>query len=80
MQDGRCFTINTASGLLNDYIMKESGIPYADNYAYRQLIQSKGPELLERLVFSKQGGNPGPASANGCFSCNKPLLNVKNIY
>ncbi len=46
MADGRCFTINTSSQLLNDYVMQQNKIAYEDNYAYRQLLQQKGPELL----------------------------------
>ena len=72
MQDGRCFTISTASGLLNNYIMKENGISYADNYSYRKFLQSKGPEALD-IVFKKQG-------TSDCAACDKPLLNVKHIY
>ena len=72
MQDGRCFTVNTASGLLNNYIMKENGISYVDNYSYRQLLQSKGPAIFEK-VLNKQG-------TSDCAQCDVPLLNVKGIY
>lgn len=73
MQDGRCFTINTASGLLNNYIMKQNNISYVDNYSYRQLLQSKGPAVIEQAVLDKQG-------RSDCAQCDKPLLNVKGIY
>lgn len=46
MADGRCFTINSSAQLTNNYIMKKNGISFEDNYAYRQLLQKQGPELL----------------------------------
>ncbi len=72
MQDGRCFTIQSASGLVNNYLMKENGISYFDNYAYRRFLQSKGPAALD-VILNKQ-------STSGCASCDKPPLNLKNIY
>lgn len=69
MADGRCFTINTSSQLLNDYVMKQNNIVYEDNYSYRKLLQSKGPELIQQ--------NP---SISGCNVCNKPLMSVPDIY
>jgi len=69
MADGRCFTINTSSQLLNDYIMKTNKIAYEDNYAYRKLLQSKGPELLD-----------SDTKITGCNVCHKPLLQVPDIY
>ena len=69
MADGRCFTINTASGLLNDYVMTQNNISYEDNYAFRRLLQQKGPELLAN-----------DTQITGCNVCNKPLLKVPNIY
>ena len=32
MADGRCFTINSSAQLTNDYVMKQNGIAYQDNY------------------------------------------------
>ena len=69
MADGRCFTINTSSQLLNDYVMQQNKIAYEDNYAYRQLLQKKGPELLAN-----------DTQVSGCNLCHKPLLQVPNIY
>jgi hypothetical protein len=69
MADGRCFTINTSSQLLNDYVMQQNKIAYEDNYAYRQLLQRKGPELLTN-----------DTQVSGCNLCHKPLLQVPNIY
>lgn len=66
MADGRCFTINTSSQLLNNYVMQQNGIMLEDNYSYRQLIQKAGPELLEQITQDT--------------SCNKPLLKVTGIY
>ena len=69
MADGRCFTINTSSQLLNDYVMKQNNIAYEDNYSYRKLLQQKGPELLA-----------SDTQVSGCNVCHKPLLQVPDIY
>jgi hypothetical protein len=83
MADGRCFTINTASQLLNDYVMKTNGIQYQDNYQYRQLLQKQGPAVVQQIENLQQVGkvpNPNSNFVNMCQSCNKPLLSMKNIY
>lgn len=69
MADGRCFTISTASTLLNDYVMEQNGIIVQDNYSYRKLLQSKGPEIL--APFKREGD---------CINCDKPYLNVSGTY
>ena len=35
MADGRCFTVNTSAQLFNNYVMKQNGISFEDNYSYR---------------------------------------------
>ena len=72
MADGRCFTIHSSAQLVNNYIMKQNGIALEDNYAYRQLLQKSGPEVLAK-VQETQG-------TQRCNQCNKPLLNVADIY
>jgi len=72
MADGRCFTINTSAQLLNNYVMKQNGISFEDNYSYRQLLQKQGPELLSK-VHEEQG-------KENCNTCDKPLLKVPGIY
>lgn len=74
MADGRCFTIHTSSQLVNDYIMNKYGISLADNYAYRNLLQKKGPELIEEIQSIQQ------LSDNDCKTCNTPLLKIPNTY
>ena len=69
MADGRCYTINTASTLFNDYIMTKNNIYYEDNYSYRKLLQKAGP-----AIFGNQ------QNVSGCNKCMKPLLAVPNIY
>ena len=79
MADGRCFEINTAASLFNNYVMEKNGIPLVDNYAYRQLLQSQGPAVIERIVGAKQnvkGLNGMPL----CVECNTPLLKMPNVY
>ena len=41
MADGRCFTINSSAQLFNNYVMKQNGITFEDNYSYRQLLQKQ---------------------------------------
>jgi hypothetical protein len=69
MADGRCFTVNSSSQLYNNYLMNKNGISYEDNYSFRQLLQSKGPQLFN----DKQ-------SMTKCASCDEPLVNTRNIY
>ncbi len=83
MADGRCFTIGTSSRLLNDYVMSTNQIQYQDNYAYRQLLQSRGPDLLMNIQTTQQPDSaPSQSSnfANQCMECNNPLLKVPHIY
>jgi hypothetical protein len=73
MADGRCFTIYSASGLLNNYVMNKNGIEYSDNYSYRQLLQSRGPSILNDIIGSQQKIN--------CTTCTTALVKVpNNIY
>lgn len=73
MADGRCFTVNTSSGLFNNYVMQQNGIALVDNYAYRQLLQSKGPEIFENILQKNQ-------KTSDCASCDVALLKVPNTY
>ena len=77
MADGRCFTINSASQLVNNYLMNANGISYADNYSYRRLLQQKGPEILESIQGQQQSA---PNGSPLCQSCSRPLLKMSNIY
>ena len=72
MADGRCFTIHTSAQLYNDYVMKQNGIAYEDNYSFRKLLQSKGPEILMNL---NQQDSP-----NGCATCHAPLMSIPDTY
>ena len=76
MADGRCFTINTSSRLLNNYIMTENKVDYVDNYKYRQLLQSEGPKLIEKVTNEQKV----VAEDGNCQRCDKPLLKVAGIY
>jgi hypothetical protein len=71
MADGRCFTIYSASGLTNNYIMKQNGISYEDNYKYRQYLQSRGPEIINDIM---------KPTLNGCTTCNNTFKVPSNIY
>ena len=75
MADGRCFTLNTSSRLLNNYIMTENKVDYVDNYKYRQLLQSEGPKLIEKVTNEQKVATDG-----NCQRCDKPLLKVAGIY
>jgi hypothetical protein len=83
MADGRCFTINNANSLVNDYIMKQNNIQYADNYAYRKFLQQKGPDALDeitQLMKEQQSMDNSTNSVNKCMSCDSPLLKLSDIY
>jgi len=69
MADGRCYTINTASKLFNDYVMAKNSIFYEDNYSYRKLLQKAGPAIFNQKSHVSE-----------CAKCMKPLLAVPNIY
>ena len=72
MADGRCFTMNSSAQLFNNYVMKQNGISFEDNYSYRKLLQSQGPQLLSKIqeVQGKQD----------CNNCNVPLLKMPDVY
>ena len=82
MADGRCFTINTSSRLFNDYVMTSNGIPHVDNYAYRRMLQQKGPALANEIAQIQQvGARPRPNNyVNQCQTCDTPLLKVPDTY
>ena len=69
MADGRCFTIANSSKLYDSYIMQKNGIKPEDNYSYRQLLQSKGPELNKDVQTQ-----PAP-----CSLCDS-TMNLSKIY
>ena len=73
MADGRCFTIHSSAQLYNDFIMKQNGVSYEDNYAYRKLLQTKGPELFAAQFQSQ-------VTPDGCASCHVPLVNISDTY
>ena len=75
MADGRCFTINTSSRLLNNYIMTGNNVDYVDNYKYRQLLQNEGPKLIEKVTNQQKVAEDG-----NCQRCDKPLIKVAGIY
>ena len=72
MADGRCFTMNSSAQLLNNYVMKQNGITFEDNYSYRKLLQTQGPSLLTKVQEQQGKGN--------CNNCEKPLLKMPDIY
>ena len=72
MADGRCFTINSSSQLFNNYVMKNNGISFEDNYSFRQLLQKQGPTLLSAIQ--------GEQGKDNCNTCDKPLVNASDIY
>ena len=79
--DGRAFSIATSSRLFNNYIMEANGVPFVDNYAYRQLLMKKGPKVvqsIQRLQEVRPGSNPN--GVNQCYSADLPLLKVPGIY
>jgi len=73
MADGRCFSLNSSSQLVNNFIMQENNIRMEDNYAYRQFLQNNGPVLLNKMQEKVQGKGP-------CFTCDKPMMDLRNMY
>jgi|TARA_Y100000992_G_scaffold204133_1_gene139426 hypothetical protein len=73
MADGRCFTVNTSAQLFNNYVMKQNGISFEDNYSYRQLLQKQGPQLFTKIQEKEQGKGK-------CNTCDNPLVKVPDIY
>ena len=70
MADGRCYTVNTASKLYNDYLMSQNKIYYEDNYSFRKLLQTAGPAIFKNNI----------QEVSNCNKCMKPLLAVPNIF
>ena len=60
MADGRCITDFNSSRIMNDFVISQAGIPYQDNYSYRMLLQSKGPDALH-LPLRDAACSSGPA-------------------
>ena len=71
MADGRCYTINSSSQLYNNYVMKQNGISFEDNYSFRKLLQQKGPEILRPSQDEQK---------TQCGSCDKALFKIPKIY
>ncbi len=69
MADGRCFTINNSSMLYNDFLMTQNGINFEDNYSFRKILQSKGPEMLVKPETQE----------DPCGAC-QSTLNLSKIY
>lgn len=46
MADGRCITSFDSSRIMNDVIMQQNHVSYQDNYKFRMLLQTKGPEAF----------------------------------
>jgi len=73
MADGRCFSLNSSSQLVNNYIMQQANIRMEDNYAYRQLLQKQGPSLINNVTAKVQGDTQ-------CNEFHTPLVKVKGHY
>ena len=70
MADGRCFTYNYSSDILNKYVLDNNNINQYDNYAYRRLLQEKGTAIL-----------PSNESQAPCGQgCTGPSLKISNTY
>ena len=80
MADGRCFTISTADSLFNNYVMEKNGIPFVDNYRYRQLLQQQGPAAIEKVVGAVQPMGNNMRGMPLCTECNNPIVKVPKLY
>lgn len=59
MADGRCITSFDSNRIMNDVIMQQNKVSYQDNYKYRMLLQSKGPEAFS-LPMKNAACRSGP--------------------
>ena len=67
MADGRCFTINNASQLYDNYVMSQNNIKFEDNYSFRKLLQEKGPAIFQSEQVTE------------CGKCNS-TLDLSGVY
>ena len=50
MADGRCFTTNLPSAILNDVISKKVGINIQDGHSYRKFLQDNADDLIMKFA------------------------------
>jgi len=62
MADGRCITDFNSTRILNDFIIRNQGIDYQDNYGYRMFLQSQGPDALSLPLKDAACSCPAPYS------------------
>jgi hypothetical protein len=58
--NGQCITDYSGSRLMNDVLMLQNGIPYADNFSFRQYLQSAGPDKVLAQLPSKNSACDRP--------------------
>ena len=80
--DGRAFTIATSAKLFDNYLMSSHDIPYVNNYEYRRLLQSQGPNVVQSVqkLQTHNQEAPAPSQVNKCHNSNRALLKVPGIY
>ena len=49
MADGRGYTIQNSSELVDSFVMAQNAIEPEDNYSLRQYLQRTGPEALSKI-------------------------------
>lgn len=67
MADGRCFTINNASQLYDNYVMSKNNIKFEDNYSFRKLLQEKGPAIFQNEQVTDCGKCDSTLDLSGVY-------------
>lgn len=49
MADGRGYTIQNSSKLVDSFVMAQNAIEPEDNYSLRQYLQQAGPDALSKI-------------------------------
>ena len=49
MADGRCFTTNLSSTILNDSVSKQAGVQIADGHAFRKFLSDNADKIIESM-------------------------------
>lgn len=66
MADGRCITSFDSSRIMNDFIMQKNGVQFQDNFKFRTMLQSKGPDAFSLPLKNAacRTGEPQPLAEN----------------
>lgn len=49
MADGRCFTTNLSSTILNDSVSKQAGVDVADGHRFRSFLMENAEKIMQSM-------------------------------